>query len=993
MNTRLASSGGGSDAKSERRYWRSLDERAEAYGFDELVNREFPVGASEWMASFSRRHFLKLMGASVALAGAAGCTRQPTERIVPYVKQPEDLTLGKPLYFATAMTLGGFATGLIVESHEGHPTKIEGNPEHPMSLGATNVFHQASLLDLYDPDRSQAVLREGEVSSWTAFLAAFHDALELHQAKRGEGLRILTETVTSPTLGAQIQAVLAKFPEARWHQYEPVNRDNIREGARIAFGEIVDPQYRFEQARVVLSLDSDFMFRHPASLRYARKFADGRRFDIRRREINRLYAVESTPSVTGSNADHRLPLRCCEIVVFTRMLAERLGIRTGGTQDALSEGAAQWLDVVARDLQRTRRENIVIAGEGLPPSVHALVHAINASLNNIGSTIVYTATAEFAPTSQVESLRELASDLEQERVQSLVILGGNPAFSSPADLEFSKRLQTAEFCVHLSSEVNETSALCQWHVPQNHFLESWSDARAYGGTISVVQPLILPLYAGRSSHEVLDAMLQPQPRGDYEIIRDYWKSQRQWPNFEEAWRKALHDGLIANTAFAPKKISLRALPEIVEPEQEPTRDESYEVTFRPDPAIWDGRFANNGWLQELPKPISKLTWDNAAFVSPATASRHVLANGDVVELTLENHKLRVPIWITPGQADHSIALTLGYGRRRVGRVGKGTGFDVYQVQSFAAPWFASGGRLTKTSERYRFASTQTQQVIDSEERGVFRESTLAEFLKNSNVIQQSVESPSEHQTLFNPQEHAYDGYRWGMVIDLTTCIGCNACMLACQSENNIPVVGKDQVARHRAMHWIRVDAYFSGDSHRPAISHQPVPCMHCENAPCELVCPVAATLHDKEGLNLQVYNRCIGTRYCSNNCPYKVRRFNFFQYADYHTPSLKPMRNPNVTVRSRGVMEKCTYCIQRISAARIAAKIEGRAIRDGELQTACQQACPASAIVFGDVGDTQSRVAKLKQSLLNFSMLGELNTRPRTTYLAKLRNPNPELIA
>jgi MoCo/4Fe-4S cofactor protein with predicted Tat translocation signal len=994
-----------SSQKPRSSYWRSLGEFA-GKDFSRQLHDEFPPNASEWIPEFSRRHFLKLMGASVALAGVTSCTRQPAEKIVPYVRQPEEIVPGKPLSFATAMTLGGYAVGLLATSHEGHPTKVEGNPDHPMSRGATNVFHQASLLDLYDPDRARAITLNGEISTWESFLSALNEALQAGQMKGGAGIRILTETVTSPTLHAQIQAIHKKFPEMRWHQFEPINRDNAHGGARLAFGEIVEPQYQFDRARVVLSLDSDFMFAHPASLRYARDFTIRRRIAAGQREMNRLYVVESTPTITGSNADHRFVIRSSEIESFAQALAQRLnGDSKGNPNSQLPTSNSHfWLAALAADLQQARGASIIIAGEHQPPNVHALAHAMNRLLGNDGATIHYTESAEAQPVNQLESLRQLNDDLKAGAVNLLVIIGGNPVFTAPANFDFPGNLSKARFRIHLSTDANETSALCQWQIPQSHYLESWSEARAYDGTTSVIQPLILPLYASKSAHEILDAFLRQPNRGDYEIVRDFSQSQNRWPDFEKGWRRALHDGLIADSAFAPKKVSLREFP--LTPALSPSEGArengeqalsmsraELELVFRPDPGLWDGRFANNGWLQETPKPITKLTWDNAALISPALAHREKLSNGDIVELTFQNHKLRVPVWITPGQAENSIALHLGYGRTRVGRVGKGTGFNAYSLRTSEALWSAQGVTLAKTKSQYRLATTQMQRVIDSEERQIFREGTFEEFSKREDFVQQSTESPQRDETLYNPHEHDYDGYRWGMAIDLSTCIGCNACVLACYSENNIPVVGKDQVARGRDMQWLRIDTYFSGSADTPEMRHQPVPCMHCENAPCELVCPVAATLHDKEGLNLQVYNRCVGTRYCSNNCPYKVRRFNFFQYADNDTPSLKPMRNPNVTVRWRGVMEKCTYCIQRISAARIQSKIEDRKIRDGEIKTACQQVCPTEAIIFGDLSDPNSRVSKLKAHPLNYSMLGQLNTRPRTTYLAKLRNPNSAMQA
>jgi molybdopterin-containing oxidoreductase family iron-sulfur binding subunit len=976
-------------SEATKNLWRSLDEFARAKGFEESQGCEFAPGASE-LKNFNRRNFLKLMGASLALAGLPACTRQPMTRIVPYVRQPENLVPGKPLYFATAMALGGFATGLIAESHEGHPTKIEGNLRHPASLGATGTSHQAALLDLYDPDRSQTVLKNSQPDTWGNFTSAIFNALETQSDKNGVGLRILTETVTSPALYFQIQELLKKFPGARWHQFEPINRDNLRAGSQLAFGEIVETQYRFDKAKVVLSLDSDFLYSHPNSVRYARDFASLRRARFPQTEMSRLYAIESAPTITGSNADHRLPLRASDIEAFASALARRIGIQLPGLAEDNAR-FSQWLSAVSEDLLNHRGESVVIAGENQPPTVHALAHALNHSLGNAGNTVTFTGTAEANPVNQTNSLRELAEALDTGGVDALIILGGNPVFTAPADFQFAGKMAKAKFHAHLSPDVNETSALCDWHIPQNHFLESWSDARSFDGTISIVQPLILPLYAGKSAHEILDAMISPPGRNDYEIVHDFWKSQNPGDEFDNQWRQTLHDGFIAHSNLPSKTVKLQSLASISFSRVSSPAD--LEITFRSDPTIFDGRFANNGWLQELPKPITKLTWDNAALVSPAFANKEALANGDVIEIAFQNQKLELPVWITPGQPENSIGLQLGYGRSHAGNVGSHTGFNTYQLRMSNALWFGGSASLRKTGKTYPLVATQTQHVIDSEDRQILREGTFDQFIGHPNFVKDNSESPPASETLFNPQEFPYNGHRWGMTIDLSACIGCSACTMACQAENNIPVIGKEQVAAGRIMHWIRVDDYFRGTPDNPEVTHQPVPCMQCENAPCELVCPVEATVHDKEGLNLQVYNRCIGTRYCSNNCPYKVRRFNFFQYADYHTPSLKPMRNPNVTVRWRGVMEKCTYCIQRISAARINSENEDRPIRDGEIQTACQQVCPAQAIVFGDLNDPHSAVSKLKSHPLNFLMLGQLNTRPRTTYLAKLRNPNPKLPA
>jgi molybdopterin-containing oxidoreductase family iron-sulfur binding subunit len=648
-----------------------------------------------------------------------------------------------------------------------------------------------------------------------------------------------------------------------------------------------------------------------------------------------------------------------------------------------AEPVEKFIAEVAADLLAWPGGSIVIPGDNQPPSVHALAHLLNHSLGNVGHTITHAASAEAAPVNQFESLRNLSDALAGKQVDTLIILGGNPAFNAPADFDFAGAMDHAGFRVHLSSEVNETSRLCDWHIPENHFLESWSDARAFDGTISVIQPLILPLYNGRSPHELLDAITVVPGRTDYEIVRDFWHSQHSGTDFESWWHQTLHDGLVAGSAAPARSVSLRTFP-MPSPENQAS---GLEVSFRPDPTIWDGRYANNAWLQELPKPITKLVWDDVAHVSPSLASQENLSNGDVIQISAQGRTLNAPVWIVPGQPERTIGLQFGYGRTTAGPVGQNVGGNVYALRTSGLPWAAAPVSLKRTGQNYSLASTQIQHVIDSPERQIIREGTFAEFKAHPDFVRTDTEAPSE--TLFDPKEYKYEGYRWGMAIDLSACIGCSACVVACQAENNIPVVGKQEVSRGRAMHWIRVDSYFRGAADNPQISHQPVPCMHCENAPCELVCPVGATLHDKEGLNVQVYNRCVGTRYCSNNCPYKVRRFNFFQYADYHTPSLVPMRNPNVTVRWRGVMEKCTYCIQRISAARIASEERGSRVADGEIQTACQQVCPAQAIVFGDLGDPHSGVSKIKSHPLNFSMLGQLNTRPRTTYLAALRNPNP----
>ena len=970
-------------------YWRSLEELADTEEFQALLHREFPENASDWMDPVSRRGFLQLMGASLALAGLSACSVSPAptdEQIVPYVKAPEEIVPGKPLFFATAMSLCGYATGLLVESHEGRPTKVEGNPRHPASLGATDVFAQASVLSLYDPDRSQAIMKAGQIGSWSAFLAEVRLALDTQRSTQGSGIRILTETVTSPTLASQVRALLAMFPSAKWHQYEPAGRDNVRLGARLAFGEFVETHYQLDKADVILALDSDFLTAGPGCLRYARDFTERRRPQAKDARMNRLYVVESSPTCTGTMADHRLALRSSEVESFARAIAQGLGLLGGAGEPAASGPQAKWIEAVARDLQRHRGTSLVLVGDAQPPTVHALAHAMNQALGNVGNAVIYTDPVEASPVEQMASLAELVQDMDAGKVNVLVILGGNPVFTAPADLKFADRLAKVGFRVHLSLYEDETSQLCHWHIPEAHYLESWSDARAYDGTVTILQPLIAPLYGGKSGHELVAALMGASDKSGYDILREYWQARSKTQNFELFWRTALHDGVVAGTAMPPKSLSLKK--GIGETEKRGTEERgALEIVFRADPTIWDGRFANNGWLQELPKPLSKLTWDNAALVSPATAERLGLATGDVVELEVGGRTARAPIWIMPGQAADSVTVHFGYGRTRAGKVGTGTGFNAYAMRTVAAPWSVPGVKLSKVGAQYPLSTTQTHYRMEG--RNLVRAGTLAEFQKNPEFAREMSEEPPPGLSLY--PGFKYEGYAWGMAIDLNACTGCNACVVACQSENNSPIVGKDQVARGREMHWLRIDRYYSGELDAPEIHHEPVMCQHCENAPCEAVCPVAATNHSAEGLNDMVYNRCVGTRYCSNNCPYKVRRFNFLAYQDYYTPSLKLMRNPNVTVRSRGVMEKCTYCVQRINAAKLEAEKEDRQVRDGEILTACQQACPTRAIIFGNINDQGSQVAKLKAEPRSYGILTDLNTRPRTSYLAKVRNPNPEI--
>ncbi len=1012
-------------------FWRSLDERADTEAFRSLLENEFPAAADEWTDPVSRRRFLSLMGAGLALAGLAGCSSAPREKILPYVRQPEQIVPGKPLFFATAMTVGGYATGLLVESHLGRPIKVEGNPEHPASLGATDAIAQASVLGVYDPDRSRGVTYTGRPATWERAFGTLRGLVERLQKKQGEGLRILTGTITSPTLGGQLLGLLKTFPQARWHQYEAIHQDAVLAGAQLAFAEPVAVIPHFERADVVVSLDDDFLGYGPGQLRAAHDFAARRNvWDHKDRIPSRLYVVESTLSLTGAKADHRLPLQAHKVESFSRALAlevvRLLRVRQGGSEEALNSlesltkagprqsespeaEARRWAAAVARDLTAKDRigKTLIVAGEGQPPAVHALAHLLNVVLGNTGKTIAYIEPVEVRPENQTESLRQLTLDMDAGKVEALLILGSNPVYDAPADLEFGRRMAKVPLRFHLGLYQDETARLCHWHVPEAHYLETWSDARAFEGTASVVQPLIAPLYEeARSAHEILAALTDEPSLSGHELVRAHWRryfgERKLSGSFEAFWEKCLHDGMVPGTMRATKSVQPRRswpADDAKEWGDRVATPSGLEIVFRPDPGVFDGRFANNGWLQELPRPLTQLTWDNAALMSPETARRLGIGQGrggyrpdlhapltEVVTLRLPGRdSVEAGAWILPGLPDDTVTVHLGLGRTHAGSIGTGVGFNGYRLRTSSASWFEAGLQVTRTGHQTQLASAQHHHLMEN--KSLVRTGTTDGKL--TSLGEHGTGEEGRHPLSLHPA-HEYTGHRWGMVIDLTSCIGCGACVIACQAENNIPIVGKDQVLRGREMHWIRVDRYFAGEPEQPKVHFQPVPCMHCENAPCELVCPVAATVHSDEGLNDMVYNRCVGTRYCSNNCPYKVRRFNFLQYTDRETETLKLMRNPDVTVRTRGVMEKCTYCVQRINGARIAAEKAGRRVEDGEVVTACQAVCPAEAILFGDTNDSKSVIARAKKSPLNYGLLEELNTRPRTTYLAEVRNINPD---
>ncbi|MFN0172017.1 MAG: TAT-variant-translocated molybdopterin oxidoreductase [Bryobacteraceae bacterium] len=967
------------------RYWQSLDELAQTDEFKELLHREFPRQASEWVDDEpGRRKFMKLMGASLALGGLTACTRQPEEKIMPYVRQPEEVIPGRPLFFATAASLSGVASGVLVESHSGRPTKIEGNPEHPASLGAADALTQASVLTLYDPDRLNTVLHYGEVSTWADSSQELTKIVAAARLNKGAGLRILSETVTSPTLGSVLKKFQQDFPDAKWHQWEPAGAHSSRAGALLAFGAPVNTFYKVENADVILTLDSDFLTAGPGNVRYAREFALRRRV-YEGKKLNRLYSVESAPTNTGTKADHRWPMRSAEIQNFAAALAKDLGADpgalAGGSFNGVPEAARKAL---VEDLLAHKGTSLVVAGEHQSPEVHALAHAMNVALGNVGSTVMYTDPIEVEPVDQVASLKSLVSDLEKGAVQTLILLGGNPVYNAPADVNFREAMQKAKLRIALCYFDDETSSLCQWQVPEAYYLEAWGDGRAFDGTITIQQPLVQPLFRGKTPIDLLTFFGASPEQPAYEVVRAYWQSQKG-PEFEAWWRKSVHDGVVGSSALQGKPVTLKAG---WTSGLKPTLADGIEINFRPDPTIYDGRFANNGWLQELPKPLTKTTWENLALVGYTSAQKLDLQEGDILELRFQGRSVKAPAWILPGHANESITVHLGYGRTRAGRVGDGLGFNAYVLRDSASLWRGAGVEIRKTGDSKKLACTQGHWKMEG--RNTVRAGTVQEYEKNPGFVKAMAhEFPAE--VSMYPDRNG-EGYAWGMAVDLSACNGCNACLVACQAENNISVVGHEQVLKQREMHWIRIDRYFEGtDVDNPQIHSQPVLCQQCENAPCEVVCPVAATVHSTEGLNDMVYNRCVGTRYCSNNCPYKVRRFNFLLFADFVTEISKMQKNPDVSVRSRGVMEKCTYCVQRINQARIASKREDREIKDGEVMTACQQTCPTGAIHFGNINDPNSNVARLKKEQLNYSLLGELNTRPRTTYLASLRNPNPVL--
>jgi molybdopterin-containing oxidoreductase family iron-sulfur binding subunit len=1009
-------------------YWRSLDELADTPAFRDWVERQFPRSVRELMeGGVDRRRFLQVMAASFGLAGLGGLSgcRRPELKALPYTKPPEAVVPGLPTFYATAMPRAGWAAPVLVECHEGRPTKIEGNPRHPDSGGSSDVFAQASVLDLYDPDRSTTVLRKGGPATWAEFDAFAAAHIENLRSRRGRGLYVLSGDVVSPSLDLLRGQLLAAMPESRWHVHEPIDTAAARAGAVMAFGSPVATRYKFETADVVLSLDADVLGIEDGGGRHVRGFAEGRRPEGPAPTMNRLYVVESRYSLTGGMADHRLRLpssrvRDLAVALAHAVLAADPVVPAPGSPGAALRGALEgfrpsvrldprWVSEVAADLRAHAGTSLVVAGRRQPALVHALAHALNAALGNLGTTVELRDAPKEA---DVGTLAELAKAIGEGWVDTLLILGPNPAYDAPADLDFGRLLTRVATTIRLGSHVDETSRLATWHLPAAHYLESWGDARTGDGTVVPIQPVIEPLFGGRTALETLARLIPFEQTSSYDIVRLSLARARgiTTADLDPVWQRFLHDGLLAGSARAPVNPALRwgAVAEAVAaagPAPGPLSASNLELVLDRDAKVDDGRYANNGWLQEVPDPVTKLTWDNAALLSPRTARELGVASGDLVRLEIAGRSLEIAALVVPGQADDSVAVSLGYGRTDAGRVGRGVGFNAYALRTTADPDIAVGLKVVPIGRSYPLSVTQDH--FRMEGRDLVREQAFglpgqaahqAEYQSKAVDIQTRPELGGEHQ--------------WGMVIDLNACVGCNACTVACQSENNIPIVGKAEVARGREMHWIRIDRYFSGREDDPGLVHQPVACVQCESAPCEVVCPVNATVHSDEGLNVQVYSRCIGTRYCLNNCPYKVRRFNFFNYNERPldqlgigplaekgmAETLRMQKNPDVTVRIRGVMEKCTYCVQRIERAKIGARVDagatgGTAVLDGTIVPACAQACPARAIVFGDLSDPDSRVSRLRSGPRNYAVLGELNTRPRTTYLARVRNPNPRMPA
>jgi len=1055
-----------------RKYWRSLDQLADTPEFRRWVEREFPSGASEFTDPISRRNFVRIMSASFLLAGVglSGC-RRPEEKILPFSKLPENYVHGVPGFYATAMPVRRSAIPLVARSNDGRPTKVEGNALHPDSNGGTDRFAQASVLNLYDVDRAKRVTNRGDSVGREVALGFLRRLSESARANGGAGISFLMEHSSSPSRARLQKRIAETFPMARWFEYEPVDFDIHREAASVAFGKAVSPYFKLDQAKVILSLDCDFIGSEADAYQHIRRFARGRKIADPTGSLNRLYAVEGLMTLTGANADHRLPVTPSAVLqvaaqIALEVLAQSAAISSGELRAALSRlGAAplakpEWIRECAKDLLANKGQSLVMAGYGQPMAVHLIANTLNAALGNVGKTLDLLPAIE----TRAGTITELARTLNAGTVETLIVLGGNPVYNAPAELNWAKTQRKAKTVIRLGYYEDETFAVSDWHFPLVHYLESWGDARTADGTLVSIQPLIEPLFGGFSELELIARIAGMDKTKPYDIVRETFEGFSTEGRFEENWKRFLHDGFLAGSATRPVDGTLE-VPKVVQivslasPPGAPSQDK-LEVVFHRDSRVDDGRYNNNGWLQELPDPITKMVWDNVILLSKKTADDYglVIVNHEdnnllvpLVRISLAGREVEGPAWIQPGMPDHVIGLALGYGRLESGRVGAGVGYDAYRIRTSDALWLAGGAKLTSVGRTYHLSTTQDHWAMEG--RPIVREANLDQyrehpkFAKGMSMHEPPGPKDSQGRPLplypnpldipgpngKTPRETAT--HWWGMSIDLNSCVGCSACMMACQSENNVPIVGKDLVGRNREMHWIRIDRYYTGGLENPQVVNQPMLCQHCESAPCENVCPVNATVHDDEGLNVMAYNRCVGTRYCSNNCPYKVRRFNYLDYNRrplnqlvgpfYSSPlvhktdgewdmarwwrnpdgSIRPeeewellklVKNPDVTVRMRGVMEKCSFCLQRIEQAKIAQKVKAGAsdnvqVPDGTIKTACQQACPAEAIVFGNVKDPNSHVSQLKQQDRDYTVLEFLLTKPRTTYLARIRNPNPAM--
>ncbi len=1010
-----------SDQSNQTTYWKSLNELAQNEEYKNYAEREFPENATELTDQVSRRSFLRVMGASIALAGFASC-RKPVQKILPYSRQPENMILGEPLFYATSMPFQDSVTGLLITNNEGRPSKVEGNPDHPASGGRTNIYHQASMLEMYDPDRSRSPRQNGEKVSKEDFYAFVQE----HFSDTSRRVLFIDEATSSPTYHRIKGDLVNSFPNARWVTYEAFSENNAIEGAQIAFGQRLRTVNHYDNADVVVALDDDFMNPQSGknSVENALKVTARRKVDSTEDSMSRIYSIENAFTNTGSYADHRLRLKTSQIAPFTFALAAKLSETVSGL-NAFSGVSNEfsnhdWIVKLADELIASQGQSIITAGAEHSPETHAAVAAMNLALGNSGNTVTYHALPYRENRNEDEAFLNAITELKAGAYDTVVLVGGNIAYNAPADLDLARALGNVETSIHLSSHYDETSKVCNWHVNSAHYLEAWGDGLSYSGQRSIIQPQILPLFNGLSAIEFINTLLTGEESSGHELVQETWRTVIT-SDFNRRWEEILHDGLDENSGFNTENVNLSGnFASSIESALTAQGIDGIEIAIKPDVRLFDGRFANNGWLQELPEPMTKITWDNVALMSAATAEkiginpRRSFRNNDVpkVRISAGGTTIEIGAWVEPGHADDSITLTVGYGRENVGRVADGVGVDTYPLRT-TENMLVQAASVEPTGTTYEVACVQDHHTLEG--RDMIRTATLDEYKENPDFatfksfhgfevpgMKEAEARGTAHQgpvSLFTEQYGPDHQPQWGMTIDLNSCFGCGVCTIACQAENNIPVIGKREVGRRRAMHWIRTDRYYEGDIDNPTAYHQPVPCMHCELAPCEQVCPVAATTHSEDGINQMTYNQCIGTRYCANNCPFKVRRFNFFNYTkEYLTTGDDPeiiqmAMNPQVTIRFRGVIEKCTYCVQRVNRGKIKAKLAtgSRKPEDGAVKTACQQACPANAISFGDLTDENSEVSIKKRNDRNYVMLEELNVRPRTSYLARLTNKNPEL--